>query len=332
MAKVFYRKQFSDYLGENRAINDIVVAYEPAPSPTPLPITPTPTPTKTSTPTPTPSITPTLTSSPTTTPTNTPTASITPTLTRTPTATPTPTLTQTPSSTPPPSLLRGNRLALDASVPASYPGSGSIWNDISGNGNVITLYNSPTFVGSKGGSIEFNGSSQYGQAPSTSSLNIAGINATFEAYVQTDTTNTQYFIFGKAPYTGGPSNQNGNYIIFANAKPFGGSDPVFSFSDGTNFIYRGGDFSGNTNFNHFVYQYSAGTGTFYINGNAVLTTNYFGGIDGWPLVPTTEDFLIAKRKDGFGYLDGKINIINIYDYALTPAQIQFNYSLLNARI
>ena len=98
MAKVFYRKQFSDYLGENRAINDIVVAYEPAPSPSPLPPTPTPTPTKTSTPTPTPSITPsitpTLTSTPTTTPTNTPTLTNTPTTTKTPTP--------TPSSTPPP--------------------------------------------------------------------------------------------------------------------------------------------------------------------------------------------------------------------------------------
>ena len=105
MAKVFYRKQFSDYLGEQRAINDIIVEFiadGPQPSPTPTPsitptstLTPTPTPTSTSTPTPTPtstltptpSITPTLTSTPTTTPTNTPTT----------TTTPTPTLTQTPT-------------------------------------------------------------------------------------------------------------------------------------------------------------------------------------------------------------------------------------------
>jgi hypothetical protein len=262
----------------------------------------------------------------------TPTPTVTPTNTATPTPTTTPTQTPTPSSSPAPSLLRGNRLALDASVPASYPGSGSIWNDISGNGNVITLYNSPTFVASKGGSIEFNGSTQYGQAPSTSSLNISGVNATFEAYVKVDTTNTQYFVFGKAPYTGGPSNQNGNYIIFANAKPFGGADPAFSFSDGSNAIYRTGTFSGNTNFNHIVYQYSAGTGTFYINGNAVLTSNEFGQIDGWPLVVTTEDLLIGKRKDDNLYLDGQINVINIYNYPLTPAQILFNYSILNARI
>jgi hypothetical protein len=92
MAKVFYRKQFSDYLGENRAIDDIVVRFiadGPVPSPTPTPsITPT------STLTPTPSITPTLTSTPTTTPTNTP--SITPTNT----SSPTPTQTPTPSSSP----------------------------------------------------------------------------------------------------------------------------------------------------------------------------------------------------------------------------------------
>jgi hypothetical protein len=115
MSQVFYRKKFSDYLGEQRAIDDIVQFYQPdAPLPSPTP-TPSITPTSTLTPTPsiTPSITPTLTSTPTqtptasitptltSTPTQTPTASITPTLTRTPTQTPTPTI--TPSSTPIPS-------------------------------------------------------------------------------------------------------------------------------------------------------------------------------------------------------------------------------------
>jgi len=86
MSKIFYRKQFSNYLGENRAINDTIVQFIPNPSPTPVPITPTPTPTNTTTPTPTPSITP----------------SITPTITPTKTTTPTPTLTPTPTSSPTP--------------------------------------------------------------------------------------------------------------------------------------------------------------------------------------------------------------------------------------
>ena len=128
MSKVFYRKQFSNYLGEQRAIDDIIARYIPdggvSPTPTPVPVTPTPTPsitpTRTLTPTPTPTssgvpITPTptptvtTTSSPTPTPSITPTRTLTPTptLTRTPTLTPTntgsptPTPTVTPSSTPP---------------------------------------------------------------------------------------------------------------------------------------------------------------------------------------------------------------------------------------
>jgi len=105
MSKVFYRKQFSNYLGEQRAIDDIVTFFEPdggiTPTPTPS-ITPSVTPTNTVTPTITPSITPSQT--PTITPTNTNTPSVTPTITPTKTTTPTPTLTQTPtpSTSPPP--------------------------------------------------------------------------------------------------------------------------------------------------------------------------------------------------------------------------------------
>lgn len=106
MSKVFYRKKFSDYLGQEMALLDIFAQNIPNPSPTPtpspLPITPsiTPTNTKTPTPTPTPSITPTIT--PSITPTSTVTPSITPTNTVTPTTTktPTPTRTQTPTVTP----------------------------------------------------------------------------------------------------------------------------------------------------------------------------------------------------------------------------------------
>ena len=120
MSKVFYRKKFSDYLGEQRAIDDIIMFFEPeiTPSPTPTPsITPSITPTQTLSPTPTltptSSLTPTPSITPTLTPTSslTPTPSITPTLTKTPTQTPTltptptTTITPTPSSTPTPRIL-----------------------------------------------------------------------------------------------------------------------------------------------------------------------------------------------------------------------------------
>ena len=208
MSKVFYRKQFSDYLGEQRAIDDIIAQFIPdggiTPTPSPVPVTPTPTPTKTSTPTPTPSITPsvtptstltptpsitptntntpTSTTTPTVTPTNTqtptssltPTPSITPTLTRTPTNTPTntgsptPTPTVTPSSTPPP----------DVYCAIKAEGNGYILTE---NGNEILRDNcisplSPIYV--VGGSGSFANEMAY-STDTTSWKGVGNVNTVF---------------------------------------------------------------------------------------------------------------------------------------------------------
>ena len=146
MSRIFYRKKFSDYLGEQRAIDDIYTFYvpdpvppTPSPTPTSLPITPTPTPTPSSTVTPTPSITPTLTSTPTVTPTITKTPTVTPSIT--PTRTPTRTPTLTPTNTPTPSETQGLRkteLYLD-----SQDIFGGCNDSLSGTTNVIIAQGSP---------------------------------------------------------------------------------------------------------------------------------------------------------------------------------------------
>lgn len=56
---------------------------------------------------------------------------------------------------------------LDAANVKSYPGSGTTWYDISGNGNHGTLVNSPTFNSTSGGNFVFNGSNQWVTAPLT---------------------------------------------------------------------------------------------------------------------------------------------------------------------
>lgn len=130
MAQVFYRKRFSSYLGEQRAIDDIITQFVPdggglacdftysvlpTPTPTASPTaTPTVTPTNTQTPTPTntETPTPTVTTTPTNTPTNTETPTptvtstptVTPTNTTTPTVTPTSTITPTPTTSPVPAF------------------------------------------------------------------------------------------------------------------------------------------------------------------------------------------------------------------------------------
>jgi hypothetical protein len=61
-------------------------------------------------------------------------------------------------------------LCLDAGNTKSYPGSGTAWTDLSGRGNTGTLTNGPTYSSVNGGSLVFNGSSQYATLGTTSSL------------------------------------------------------------------------------------------------------------------------------------------------------------------
>lgn len=50
---------------------------------------------------------------------------------------------------------------LDANNPASYPGSGAIWSDLSGNGADQLLVNSPVFTGGTPSYFNFDGFTQY---------------------------------------------------------------------------------------------------------------------------------------------------------------------------
>ena len=52
-------------------------------------------------------------------------------------------------------------LCLDAGNPKSYPGSGTTWTDLSGNGNNGTLVNGVGYDSDNGGSLSFDGVNDY---------------------------------------------------------------------------------------------------------------------------------------------------------------------------
>lgn len=56
-------------------------------------------------------------------------------------------------------------LSLDAGNTSSYPGSGTVWNDLSGFNYNATLINSPAYSSDGSGSFIFNGSSNYATLP-----------------------------------------------------------------------------------------------------------------------------------------------------------------------
>ena len=72
-------------------------------------------------------------------------------------------------------------LALDAANTKSYPGTGSIWYDLSGNELHATLYNGPTYESDNQGVILFDGVDDYAQVPASP---ITAINVfTFELWI-----------------------------------------------------------------------------------------------------------------------------------------------------
>lgn len=55
----------------------------------------------------------------------------------------------------------GLTLYVDAGISDSYPGTGTSWFDISGNGHVGTLNGGPTYTTNVGGEFNFDGSNDY---------------------------------------------------------------------------------------------------------------------------------------------------------------------------
>lgn len=58
-------------------------------------------------------------------------------------------------------IKNGLILYLDAGNTKSYPGSGTTWSDLSGNGKTTTLATAPTYSSANGGTFSFNGTSNY---------------------------------------------------------------------------------------------------------------------------------------------------------------------------
>ena len=69
-------------------------------------------------------------------------------------------------------VLDGLTAYVDANIPTSYSGSGTAWNDISGNSNNATLINGPTYSTDNGGAIVFDGSNDYASFGSAEVMNL----------------------------------------------------------------------------------------------------------------------------------------------------------------
>ena len=208
-------------------------------------------------------------------------------------------------------------LALDAGNTKSYPGSGTTWTDLSGSGNTGTLTNGPTYSSSNGGSIVFDGVDDY-VTSFPSQLSGTGSN-TINVWFRTTSTSR----FGLCGIRGGAPT---GWVFTINRTTAGN---LTYFHTGGSILEVAAGITTNTWYcATSTYNVSSATATLYLNGNQIgsplssftaISSSTFNGVVG------AEDYIFSNK------LVGNIAQVQIYNRALTAAEIQQNFNALRGR-
>jgi hypothetical protein len=220
----------------------------------------------------------------------------------------------------------GLSLCLDAANRKSYPGTGTLWSDLSGNGynGVLT---DVTYLSANGGVLDFDITATGVCDTQADILDLGSNDFTWEVWVSTDahSANNQTLI------EKGATSPNLGYGLYIDA--FASSNrPTFRYSfDGSNYTFFGlWDTSGPMipgTFYQVVVTRNGGTLSGYNNGSRIS----FRGDLSTTAIFNSSEFLQFGATNNFAWLDGKLSIIRFYNRALSAAEILQNFNALRGR-
>jgi hypothetical protein len=225
-------------------------------------------------------------------------------------------------------------LCLDASHKKSYPGSGTTWYDLSGNGYNGTLVNGVGYVGTNGGSLSFDGVNDYVSVSNSNYLNTNEFTTSLWIYLENITTTyTPRTFLEKNVYNTsgiqfaiGTGGQLTNRILTVRYSTTGNIENVYYFTPSATIV----PFQTWINIS-LVFSYINPNSfiSLYINGVLVKTSSASSGT----FVPNTKALGIGIPGPGLGngYHKGKISSYLIYNKALTPQEIQQNFNATKGR-
>ena len=215
-------------------------------------------------------------------------------------------------------------LALDATNKKSYPGSGTVWQDLSGLGNDFTIYNGATTVN---GNMVFDGINDYAESSvnfiNDGIIGVGNIGYTIEAVVRVEST---------------PGSTTSGYSIIGHPASTGIGLQLMNYSGGikVNFGYRSNsNFYSNSNIplNTWVHivatKIAAGRSYIYINGelDATFTTTTFMDIDA-----TSTRMQIGYAAGRItGRYKGQTGLVKLYNKSLNQSEILQNYNATKGR-
>jgi hypothetical protein len=208
-----------------------------------------------------------------------------------------------------PIVIDGLVLLLDAGNPASYPGSGITWSDLSGNGNNGTLVNGVGYNSANGGSLVFDGVDDYVLTPVNIDANPNTVSAWFNA---SSTSGARGIVL----------TDNGGWD-----KGFEITNGVFNIHVGNNLSSTGVSALSNTWYFGTII-YTSISMSFYINGTNVWNGGAPGGTSG-----STVEIGRANFPGGAGsrFFIGNIAQVSIYNRALSSAEVAQNFNAIRSR-
>ena len=222
-------------------------------------------------------------------------------------------------------------LHLDASNISSYGGSGTTWNDISGNNNDLTLTNGPTFSTRDGGTIVFDGANDY----AVSALN--------QAFFQFGTGDYSYGVWVKVDAQGATGFES---VLSSGSNSDNGSWQLDQYYSNKFRHYLQDSSGGNneistTTLNNYtstwfylfiVNDRSEDELKFYVNGtlNATGSSANYGSTNVGNFSSATDVknvFNVANNRNQNRYMDGSVAQVHVYKgKALSASEVLQNYN------
>jgi hypothetical protein len=211
-------------------------------------------------------------------------------------------------------------LALDAGNSKSYPGSGSTWTDLSGNGNNGTLANGPTYNSGNGGYIEFDGTNDDCDLSSTPPVN--GNEITFSVW--------NYGIDARNSSIIWLSGSSGIRMLQVHL-PYSGNIVYFDAGDGVTGYDRINKTASNSEYrgwHHWSFTKNATNGTMYIYLDGSL---WHSGTGKTRTIGTPDTIRSIGSTGSNDYHRGYISNLQLYNQELTAEEIQQNFNALKGR-
>lgn len=221
-------------------------------------------------------------------------------------------------------VTNGLVLCLDAANNKSYPGTGTVWTDISRVGATGTLINGPTFSSANRGAIVFDGTNDYVNLTRPSSI-VTGGSITVCMYakwttVGTTTTTIQALI---------DNNHNAPNIGFVmQDRPDLSQRLTFTVRPSTSGQVTSSFVVGNGNWYHITGTNDGTTSRLYINGLLDASFTESGG-----LATVQPNITIGRWQGGGGsrHMNGSVAQVFIYNRALSAFEVFQNYSASKGR-